>query len=341
MFGFFSRKNERSLGPYNTMGVEAKCKKIDVIRESSQLRRYKQWSPTDYKILGGGSNILITKDLEVPVLKNEIKGKRIIRETDADIVIEVGAGENWHEFVRWCIDNEYGGLENLSLIPGTVGAAPIQNIGAYGVEVKSTIERVVGYEFQTGATTQWLCHECKFEYRDSIFKHTMQERVFITAVQFKLSKKHHRKEVLYPSLQEKLMQLRQFENPTIRQISDAVIAIRRAKLPDPSVLGNAGSFFKNVRVDRDEYLRLKKAYPGIVAFEQRGQYKIASGWMIEHLGWKGKRQGKVGCHEKQALVIVNYGGATGAEIWDFAMKIHEDVSRHFGVQLVPEVVRWP
>lgn len=288
-------------------------------------------------ILGGGSNVLFTKDVKGLVIRSAIAGRRIVKETNDEVVVEVGAGEVWHTVVVHCVDQNWGGIENLSLIPGSVGAAPIQNIGAYGVELKSVIECVEGLELSTGHKRRMTPAECQFGYRDSVFKHTLRENFFISSVTLRLTKKNHRLETQYGSLNQMLAE-KNITAPTIRDISSTVIEIRRSKLPDPEVIGNAGSFFKNPTIASSAYEALKKTHPSIPSYPADNQsVKIPAGWLIEQSGWKGKRIGDAGVHEKQALVLVNHGGATGEEILQLSQQIQADVLKRFGVTLITEV----
>lgn len=287
-------------------------------------------------ILGGGSNILFSKDFPGIVLKNSIKGIQIIKE-DADTVwIRVGAGENWHHFVLHCIDLGFGGVENLSLIPGTLGAAPMQNIGAYGVEIKDVFEELEAVEIETGKLHYFNNEECRFGYRESVFKNIYKDKFIISAVTLKLSK-HPVINTSYGAIQQTLEAL-DINSPTIRDVSNAVISIRQSKLPDPTVIGNAGSFFKNPVIEKSVFENIKAEYPEIPGYEiSSHETKVPAGWLIEQCGWKGKRFGDVGVHKNQALVLVNYGNADGEEVKKLAYKIRASVTEHFGVELTPEV----
>jgi len=279
---------------------------------------------------------LLTQSWKGLVLLNRIMGIEVLSEDEERVEVRVGSGENWHQFVMYCLEKDWGGLENLALIPGTVGAAPMQNIGAYGVEVKETVLQVEYVElakrlFQTIDNTS-----CKFGYRESIFKHKLKNKVFITRVVFALTKKH-KLNTAYGAINEQL-KLHHIQNPGIADIAEAVIAIRRSKLPDPKDLGNAGSFFKNPEVDVIDYQRLIAAFPDMPAYLlPDGRYKIPAAWLIEKAGWKGKRVGNTGCLEKQALVIVNYGDAKGAEILQHSQTVMHDIMNRFGVKINPEV----
>lgn len=286
--------------------------------------------------LGGGSNVLFVDDFKGWVLKNEILGKELLSEQDDFVELLVGSGENWHEFVIWSLDQGYCGLENLSLIPGSVGAAPIQNIGAYGVEVKDVITKVEGYDLD-GQFRVFENSACEFGYRESIFKLKLLDRFFITRVGFRLSKTAELN-LDYGPIQQELKK-REIHNPTSKDVSNVVIDIRRSKLPDPKDLGNAGSFFKNPVVAKALFRELLSQYPDIphYATEDDEEIKIPAGWLIEKAGWKGVQDGQAGVHKNQALVLVNLGQAKGIQICELSKKIQEDVFEKFGVSLVPEV----
>lgn len=326
-----------SLKPYNSFGVNVLANEVIHLKSAGQLR---QLSPAGhFRILGGGTNILLTKDIQDPLLKVEISDSEILDENDADVLVRFGAGLNWHETVLWALDHNYGGIENLSLIPGTVGAAPVQNIGAYGVEIKDVLAWVEGFDLGE-ATFQKLDREaCLLGYRDSIFKHPLKRKWVITHVVLRLHKKHTL-HLEYGIIREVLSQ-KNIDRPNIRQVSEAVVQIRKSKLPDPAEFGNAGSFFKNINIPADQYHELKERFPAMPAYAQPdGHYKIASGWLIEYCGWKGKRIGNVACYEKQALVIINCGQASGPEILTFSQHIIDSVYQTFGVILQPEVNIW-
>ena len=288
-------------------------------------------------VLGGGSNVLFTKDYEGLVIVNRIGGRSIIQEdASGRVVVRAGAGENWHQFVLWCLDNGLSGIENLSLIPGTVGAGPIQNIGAYGVELKDVFVELEAIRIADKKHIVFNHDDCQFEYRDSIFKQEGKGKYIITSVTLALSRSAlvH---ISYGAIRNTLAEM-QITNPTPRDVSNAIIAIRSAKLPDPDVLPNAGSFFKNPEMGQDHFLQLQKEFPNIVHYNlPNGNIKVPAGWLIEQCGWKGKRVGNVGCHTKQALVIVNYDNATGTEIWEHALRVRASVERKFGIVLQAEV----
>jgi UDP-N-acetylmuramate dehydrogenase len=326
-----------SLKPYNTFGIESYASELIYIRSEDDLYDLKVNS--DLKILGGGSNVLITKDVEAPVLKNEIKGIEIINDHPDYVDIRVGAGEIWHELVLWTLENNLGGIENLSLVPGCVGAAPVQNIGAYGVELKDVLVTVDGIFISDKQKKTFTNAECKFSYRTSLFKTELKDQFFITHLVLRLQKKHTL-HLEYGNIKEMLDKWN-IPHPTIHDVSKAVIEIRNSKLPDPKKLGNAGSFFKNSFISTSEYVRLKNIFPNIPGFaEENDQMKIPSGWLIEQCGWKGKRNGDAGCYDKQALVLVNYGNASGSEILHLANQITDSVFDKFGIALSFEVNVW-
>jgi len=332
-------KNVR-LRAYNTFGVDATARYFCRITDHDQ---FKALLETDlYKnekvlILGGGSNILFTKDFNGLVIKTEIKGIKVVDENDETVSIQVMAGENWHELVVHCVNNGWGGIQNLSLIPGTMGASPIQNIGAYGVEVKEVVKEVSGIDRLTGEEKSFQNHECSFGYRQSIFKHQLKEKFFISSVTLSLTKKNHSFNINYGAIKDTLKEMNIIE-PTLKSISDAVIHIRKSKLPDPSLLGNAGSFFKNPTIPLSHYQSLQKTYSEIPGYHSANQeVKVPAGWLIEQCGWKGKRIHDIGVHAHQALVLVNYGNGNGEEIFQLAMKIILSVKEKFNITLLPEV----
>ena len=288
-----------------------------------------------YFILGTGSNVLFTKPFEGLIIKMEVIGIKKTNETATDVFLSVGAGENWHHFVSYCVQKGWGGIENLSLIPGTVGASPIQNIGAYGVEVEESIESVTALDTQTN---QWITlsnSQCAFGYRNSLFKKE-KNRYLITTVQFIL-KKQHQLRTDYGSIKE-ILHEKNIKNPSLADLSNAIVQIRTSKLPNPAKLGNAGSFFKNPSVSKTNFEKLKTDFPELIAYPiSDDTYKLAAGWLIENCGWKGVRKGNVGCYDKQSLVIVNYGQATGKEIYDFSEEIIQSVLTKFNIVLEREV----
>nr|WP_173834775.1 UDP-N-acetylmuramate dehydrogenase [Paenalcaligenes hominis] len=289
-----------------------------------------------YRVLGGGSNVVLASVLPGLLIKMQNRGIRLVSQTDTDCIIEAQAGENWHDFVEHCVQNNWLGLENLALIPGTVGAAPVQNIGAYGVELQQFVHQVQVWDFHQASWRYFSAQQCEFAYRDSLFKRAPSGRYVIAAVQFKLCTRATWQPVLrYPDL---------FNHPELqkdvnaRAIFDAVIAVRQHKLPDPRQLANAGSFFKNPVVSKAVYEQIYAQYPAVVAYEQGNQMKLAAGWLIEQAGWKGKRLGPVGMHRRQALVLVNYGGASAIDVHALVQQVQTDVYAMFGVQLEQEPV---
>jgi UDP-N-acetylmuramate dehydrogenase len=328
---------EKSLLPYNTFGIQTQTAFFSRVTQAEDLLWYKSFQAKRLLPLGGGSNILFPEFFEGLVVKNEIKGIQRIQSFKNKVWIRAGGGENWHDLVLWCVQNGYGGLENLSLIPGTVGAAPIQNIGAYGVELKDVFVKLEAYEFATGQFSTFFSKECQFGYRDSYFKQAGKDRYMITSVVFSLTRSKHQLKLGYGEISRTLEKMG-ISSPGIADVSEAVIRIRSAKLPDPTQLGNCGSFFKNPSVPRNIADRIKSAYPDMPSFDLPGDLvKIPAGWLIEQCGWKGKRVGNTGCYEKQALVLVNYGGATAAEVKKLALDIIASVQNTFGIQLEAEV----
>ena len=327
-----------SLVPYNTFRIDVKARYFSTflnIDELSELTT--QFSQLTNLVLGGGSNILFTKDYDGAILKNEIKGIELQHE-DADYVyVKVGAGENWHQFVLHCINHNWAGVENLSLIPGNIGASPIQNIGAYGVELDDVFWSLEAFHLSEKKIHTFTATDCEFGYRDSVFKNRYKNEFAILSVTFQLKKKpiYH---VSYGAITEELEKMG-VKDLSIKAISQAVISIRSSKLPDPQKIANAGSFFKNPEVPTSKYEELKLEFPSIVAYPlAKGPVvKLAAGWMIEQCGWKGYRKGDAGCHAKQALVLVNYGNATGKEIYDLSEEILQSVKEKFGVLLEREV----
>ncbi len=329
-----------NLQPYNTMGIEAHARYFLELRETAELQVFlekKTFWEEEILILGGGSNLLFTKDFSGLVLKNAILGIEKLREDSENVWLRVGAGENWHHFVKYCVENNWGGVENLSLIFGTVGAAPIQNIGAYGVEVKEVIEQVEAFDIHTGKILFFGQNECEFGYRDSIFKRHLKNKVIISHVVFRLAKNPVFR-LSYGAIQE-ILDKKGITKPTIQTISQVVIEIRQSKLPDPAILGNAGSFFKNPEIPNSHSQKLKINFPNIPAYpsEKPEKVKIAAGWLIEQCDWKGKKVGNTGSHALQALVLVNYGGATGREIAALAQAIQKSVLEKFDIHLETEV----
>jgi len=334
-------KYDVNLKEFNTFGIEVFAKEFDVLTsKDGAMHFFETYNllEKEFLILGGGSNLLLTENFPGVVIHNQLKGLEIVKEDEDTVELKVGAGENWHDFVLQCIDKGFAGVENLSLIPGSVGASPMQNIGAYGVEVKDLITEVETINISTGKIQVFTNEECKFEYRSSIFKTTHKNDYFISAVNFKLSKKPEFN-VSYGAIKNQLEHNNvSQESLTIKAVSDAVIAIRQSKLPDPAKIGNSGSFFKNPVVSKELFEKLKNQFKEMPAYElPQGEFKLAAGWLIEKTGWKGYTEGNYGVHKKQALVLVNYGGASGLEIYDLSERILLSVHDKFGVTLEREV----
>ena len=304
--------------------------------EAQELRTWKVFQSLPHLVLGGGSNVLFTRNYEGLIIQNRMLGMEVLKETPTEVVLAVNAGETWDALVAHCVARGWGGLENLSLIPGCVGASPMQNIGAYGVEVKETIEWVEALEWESGKTLTFSNAECAFGYRESVFKHTWKDRLIITRVAFRLQKQPVLR-TTYGAIQEELDRMGAHPH-TLASIREAVMRIRQSKLPDPAVLGNAGSFFKNPVIPKEQADALLQRFPNAVHFPQ-GEHmvKLAAGWLIEKAGWKGFRRGDAGVHHLQALVLVNFGGATGTEIWQLSQDIITSVHNTFGVMLEREV----
>ncbi len=328
-----------SLKHLNTFGIEAHAKfytEINSLNELKELIQNKIFNDSEKLIVGGGSNMLFTKNFDGIVLKNNLKGIEVIKEEDDFVEVRSAAGEVWHDFVMWCINKNYGGLENLSLIPGCVGASPMQNIGAYGVEIKDVFLELEAHDITTGEKQTFNKAQCKFGYRESVFKHELKNKFIITSVTFRLSKKP-KVNTSYGAIEAEL-QVMKVNDPGIKEVSQAVINIRSSKLPDPKVIGNAGSFFKNPEVDKTVFQSLKIRFSGLVAYEmENGKYKLAAGWLIEKAGLKGYVSGHAAVHDKQALVLVNKGHATGKEIYDLSEHVLQTVFGKFGIQLEREV----
>ncbi|MEJ1223814.1 UDP-N-acetylmuramate dehydrogenase [Sediminicola sp. 1XM1-17] len=327
-----------SLKPYNTFGIDAKARFFCEITSLEELRNALKLKDHQEKfILSGGSNMLITKDIDALVLYIHIKGIHVNSENENHVTVEVMAGENWHDMVLWTLDQNYGGLENLSLIPGYTGTAPIQNIGAYGVELKDCFVSCEAMDMETLELKTFSKEACQFGYRDSYFKNEGKGRYIITSVKFQLTKKDHKLNTSYGAIETEMEQ-QQVTNPTIKDVSDAVVAIRKSKLPDPKELGNSGSFFKNPVLTKNEFELFIKHNPEAHYFKvSEEEYKVPAGWLIEQCGFKGKRFGDAGVHKNQALVLVNYGNASGKEIIELAHTIQKKVWDNFGIEIVPEV----
>lgn len=329
------------LFPYNTFHLRCTARyliSLQSTRALQELIRSDLFKHFPHLILGGGSNILLRHNtFDGLVLKNKITGIEVVHEDRDSVTLKVGAGENWHAFVMHCVSQDWGGLENLSLIPGTVGAAPMQNIGAYGVEVKDVIQSVEAITLDGGRVRVFTNEECAFGYRESIFKHQAKGQYFISSVTFRLTKRQHVLNTGYGAIADTLA-AQGVTTPTIRDVSDAVVAIRRNKLPDPATIGNAGSFFKNPSVETSIYETLKAQYPALPSYPgANGMAKLPAAWFIEQCGWKGKRIDDIGVHNNQALVLVNYGAGSGDTIWRLAQDIRESVYKKFGIELTPEV----
>lgn len=328
-----------SLKQYNTFGVDASALRLIEVNSEEQLYRVVAMSEVKSLpklIIGGGSNVLFTKDYEGLVILNRIPGIRIVEDRDDTVLVNAGGGVVWHQLVEWCIKHDFQGIENLSLIPGRCGAAPIQNIGAYGVELKESFFYLNAIELESGNKMTFTAPECRFGYRDSVFKQDWKGKLLITDITLEL-KRHPSLNLTYGAIEVELRKMG-VGKPGVREVSAAICNIRRSKLPDPAVLGNAGSFFKNPEISIVQFEQLKKQYPGMVAFPlENGGYKLAAGWLIEQCGWKGKRVGETGSHRDQALVLVNYGNASGNEILDLAHRIIQSVADRFGVTIQPEV----
>ncbi|MEM9920662.1 MAG: UDP-N-acetylmuramate dehydrogenase [Bacteroidota bacterium] len=327
-----------SLQSYNTFGLPARAAHFAEVHSEKALVELLQEDIRPLFILGGGSNILLTKDLPGLVIRNAIAGKAITRTFRHCVYVSFGGGENWHQAVLWSIEQGLGGIENLSLIPGTVGAAPIQNIGAYGVELKDVFVRLEAIDLSSGKKRIFRKKDCHFGYRDSIFKRAAKGRYCITRVVLRLQKaSSHRLNTRYGAIRQTLAEMG-IEQASIADLSQAVIHIRSSKLPDPAKLGNAGSFFKNPEIAKADFVALQEQYPQVPHYPMdSGLIKVPAGWLIEQAGWKGKRIGAAGSHAKQALVLVNYGGATGSDIWQLALDIIASVKAQFGIELSAEV----
>lgn len=327
-----------SLKKYNTFGIEAKARKFVAVHSEDELETILRENQSETKfILGGGSNMLLTKNIDALVIHIDLKGKKIIRE-DADFaLVEARAGENWHEFVLFAIENNLGGIENMSLIPGNVGTTPVQNIGAYGTEIKDTFVSCDTINIETFEKRTFTNAECRFGYRDSIFKNEAKDQYIITSVVFKLTKRNHKINVSYGDITKEL-QSKNIETPTLKDVSDAVIAIRRSKLPDPKELGNSGSFFKNPIIPKSQFDPIHAKFPDMPNYTvSETEVKVPAGWLIEQAGFKGKRFGDAGIHKNQALVLVNYGNATGAEILAVSKDIQATIFEKYGIAIEAEV----
>ena len=327
-----------SLKKLNTFGFNVKAKQFLAVENEEDLKNFlKKTYADEIFVLGGGSNILLTDDLKRTVLHINLKGISVVNESQDTVIIKAKAGENWHDFVQYCIAKDYGGLENLSLIPGNVGTAPIQNIGAYGVELQDYFVECEAINRQTLETKVFTKEECKFGYRNSVFKNELKNQYIIVSVTFRLTKKLHQLHLNYGSISQKLAKMN-VEHPTIKDIAEAVIKIRQEKLPDPKKLGNSGSFFKNPIISKSEFEQLIEKFPEAKYYKiSEDQYKIPAGWLIDQAGFKGFRKNDAGVHKNQALVLVNYGNATGKEVLSLANKIRSTVKETYFIDLEMEV----
>lgn len=327
---------EFELKAYNTFGIEAFAKNFIAIESDTQLIDFLKVNQEPIFILGGGSNILLTQDIDATVLYNQIKGIKLLDIQPDYVLVRVGGGEVWHEFVEWAIMQNLGGIENMSLIPGTVGAAPIQNIGAYGTELKDVFHSLEAIDLQYFTKKNFVAEECQFAYRDSYFKGEGKGKYFISSVTFCL-RRNPTVNTQYGDIQ-KILAERQIENPTIKDVSEAIITIRQSKLPNPAELGNAGSFFKNPTISQADFEAFIARFPDAPHYNvENNQVKIPAGWLIEQAGWKGFREGDAGCHAKQALVLVNYGKASGNNILSLSQKIQADILERFNIKIQAEV----
>ena len=326
-----------SLRPYNTFGMDVAAERFVILNDEAEIPAIAALSPVRH-VVGGGSNILLTKPVEGMVILNRLKGIEVVQEDANHVWIKAAAGEVWHDLVQYAIGNNFGGIENLALIPGTVGASPIQNIGAYGVEVRETISMVYGWHWAEGHAVALTNEQCRFGYRDSIFKQELKDKILVTSVVFRLSK-HPEFRTSYGAITQELevMGLQ----PSVKNIANAVINIRRSKLPDPAIIGNAGSFFKNPAILKGLYETLHQQYPLLPSYPVDDDHvKVPAGWLIEHCGWKGIRIEDAGVHVKQALVLVNYGHAGGHEILQLSEDVIQSVKAAFGIELEREVQIW-
>lgn len=330
-----------SLKRYNTFGIDVAAEyfaafhSVEELEEAIDHNRKRITGNDKLFILGGGSNILLIKDIEGMVLKNDIPGIEKISEDGNAVMINVGAGVNWHQFVLYCLDNDYAGVENLALIPGSVGASPMQNIGAYGVEIRDVFHSLEALHIKERKRVVFKKADCAFGYRESVFKGKYKDEFVITSVTYRLNKNPVFNKT-YGAIEDELDKMN-VSSLSIRSIAEAVMSIRRSKLPDPAVIGNAGSFFKNPQVSKEQFHALKEKFPNITGYELENGFKVAAGWLIEQCGWKGYRRGDAGCHERQALVLVNYKNATGSEILRLSNEIIESVSVKFNILLQREV----
>lgn len=327
-----------SLKPYNTFGLDVKAKYFIEIKNLNDLKEIVKANKSDKLfILGGGSNMLLTQNINKIVVKLDIQGISVVENGNDYVLVEAQAGENWHEFVLWCIEHNYGGVENLSLIPGNVGTTPIQNIGAYGVEIKDVMYSCKALNVKTLEIVEFTNEQCEFGYRESIFKNELKGQYIIISTTYKLTKENHTLKIEYGAIKGEL-EANNIATPTIKDISDAVIAIRESKLPNPKEIGNSGSFFKNPIITKEEFLRLQRGYPTMPHYiVSDNEVKIPAGWLIETSGLKGYRLGDAGVHTQQALVLVNYGKAEGIQIKKLSETVQREVYKLFGIEIHAEV----
>ncbi len=327
-----------SLKDYNSFGIDVKAGKFVSIKNLEVLRAaLRKNYASELFVLGGGSNMLLTQDIRKTVLHIALKGREVISENENEVIVQAAAGENWHQFVLWTLEQDFGGLENLSLIPGNVGTAPIQNIGAYGVELKDSFSSCKAMNVQTLEEKEFSLEDCEFDYRNSVFKNRLKDQYIITSVKFRLTKKDHKLHTEYGAIRSEL-EKQGITSPSIQDISKAVIAIRNSKLPDPKKIGNSGSFFKNPIIDKEQFEKLKAEFPEIPSYHVSDkQIKVPAGWLIDQAGFKGYRSGDAGVHKHQALVLVNYGAATGQEILSLSKNIQQTIKNKFGIDLETEV----
>ncbi|WP_298346254.1 UDP-N-acetylmuramate dehydrogenase [uncultured Algibacter sp.] len=331
-------QNNISLKPYNTFGIDVNAKHFVSVSNVDDLKQILSSKNYPNKlVLGGGSNMLLTKDFDGLVIHINLKGISIISENDNTVIVKANAGENWHNFVLWCIENDYGGIENLSLIPGNVGTAPIQNIGAYGVELKDVFESCEAISLETKSLQSFSKSDCSFGYRNSIFKQKAKGKYIITSVYFKLSKQNHNLNINYGAISSELNMMK-VSHPTIQDVSKAVISIRESKLPNPKEIGNSGSFFKNPVISKTLFNTLLENFEDIPSYPvSKQEVKVPAGWLIEKAGFKGKRFRNYGVHKNQALVLVNYDDAKGIDILNLSKLIQKTVHRLFGISIEAEV----
>lgn len=323
---------------YNTFGIQAKAKQFVAVQNVADLKTVLIENKDHKKfVLGGGSNMLLTQDIDALVIHIDLKGKKISHENNDFVWVECQAGENWHEFVLWTIGQNFGGLENMSLIPGNVGTTPVQNIGAYGTEIKDTFESCEAINIKNQSVRTFTNEDCKFGYRESVFKNEVKEQYIITTVTFKLTKRNHKINISYGDIVAQL-ESKNIAQPNLIDVSNAIIAIRQSKLPDPKILGNSGSFFKNPIVLKKDFESIHAKFPEMKYYEiSETEVKVPAGWLIEQAGFKGKRFGDAGVHTKQALVLVNYGGATGQEILNLSKLIQDTIYKTYGISIEAEV----